>query len=55
MWNLRCDTNKLIYDTEIDPQIDRIDLWMPEGGMEVGEGYTGSLGLADANYYMQNG
>ena len=23
-----------------------------QGGMEVGEGWIGSLGLADANYYI---
>ena len=26
-----------------------------QGGMGVGEGWSGSLGLAAANYYIQNG
>ena len=26
-----------------------------QGGGEKGEGWTGSLGLVDANYYIQNG
>ena len=26
-----------------------------QGGGGAGEGWVGSLGLADANYYMQNG
>ena len=26
-----------------------------QGGELVGEGWSGSLGLADANYYIQNG
>ena len=29
-------------------------LWLPGGGGER-EGWIGSLGLADANYYVQNG
>jgi len=31
----------------------RTDLWLPRGG--VGEGWSGSLGLVDANSYIQNG
>ena len=26
-----------------------------KGGRGVGEGWSGSLGLADTNYYIQNG
>ena len=52
MWNLKYDTNGLIYKTEIDSQTQRTDLWLPKGS---GEGWTGSLGLVDANYYIQNG
>ena len=29
-------------------------LWLPRGN-EVGEGRTGSLGLADVNYYIWDG
>ena len=51
MWNLKYDTNELIYETETDSQTQRTDLWLPRG-RGVGEGCTGRLGLADANYYM---
>ena len=30
----------------------REDLWLPRGWGGVGEGRIGSLGLADANYYI---
>ena len=53
MWNLKYDTNELIYKTEADSQTQRTDLWLPRG--RVPEGWSGSLGLADANYYIQNG
>ena len=29
MWDVKYDTNKLIYETETDSQIQRIDLWLP--------------------------
>ena len=48
MWNLKSDTNELIYETETDSQTRRTDL--PRG--REGEGWTGSLGLADANYHI---
>ena len=53
-WNLNYDTKKLIYKIETDSQTWRTDLWLPEG-WGVKERWTGSLGLADANYYIQNG
>ena len=28
-WNLKQDTNKLIYETETDSQTQRTDLWLP--------------------------
>ena len=31
-----------------------VELWLPRG-KEVGAAWTGSLGLEDTNYYMQNG
>ena len=51
--NLKYDTNKLIYKPEIDSQTQRTDLCLPREGREVGEGWVGSLGIADANYYIQ--
>ena len=54
MWNPKCNTNELIYETETDSQTLRTDLWLPRG-RSVGEEWTGSLGLADANYYILDG
>ena len=31
MWNLKYDTNELIYEKETDSQTQRTDLWLPEG------------------------
>ena len=31
MWNLKNDTNELIYKTEIDSQIQKTNLWLPKG------------------------
>ena len=45
--NPNYDTNELIYETDSQPQ--RTNLWLPKG-REVGKGWIGSLGLADANY-----
>ena len=44
MWNLKYDTTELIYETEIDPQTLRTDLWLPRAGGH--RGIIGSLGLA---------
>ena len=54
MWNLKHDTNEPIYETETDPQTRIIDPLLPRE-MGVGEGRIGSLGLADANHYIQSG
>ena len=35
MWDLKYDTNELIYETETDAQTQRTDLWLP-GGRGVG-------------------
>ena len=51
MWNLKYDTNEHIYETETESQTQRTDFWLPRGRW-VGEGWIGSLGLADANYYI---
>ena len=48
MWNLKNDTNELIYKTETDSQTQRTDFGC-QGGGGVGEGWIESLGLADAN------
>ena len=54
MQNLEHDTNKLIYKTETDSQTLRTGLWLPWGWV-VGEGWIGSLGLADAtSIYRMN-
>ena len=45
------DANELIYETDTDPQTYRTDFWLP-WGREVGKGQIGSLGLADASYYI---
>ena len=52
MWNLRYDTNEPIYKTETDPQREQT-CGRKAGGW--GEGWIGSLGLADANHYIQSG
>ena len=44
--NLKYDTNELTYATDSQPQ--RTNLWLPKR-REVGKGWIGSLGLADAN------
>ena len=54
MWHLKCDTNELIYETETESHTDRTD-WRLSRGRGVEEGWIGSLGLADANYYIENG
>ena len=50
MWNLKYDTDELSTKTDTDLQIQRMDLWFPR--VEEGVGWTGSLGLVDANYYL---
>ena len=31
MWNLKNDTNELIYKTETDSQTQKTNLWLPKG------------------------
>ena len=52
MWNLKYDANE--HTLQKQTQIQRTDLWLPRG-REVEEGRIGSLGLADSNYYIQDG
>ena len=42
MWNLKYDTNELIFETETDSQAQKTDLWLPTG-RGVDESWTGSL------------
>ena len=49
MQNLKYDTNELIYQTEIDSQTLKTNLWLPKG--KSGEEQIRSVGLADTNYY----
>ena len=47
LWNLKYSTNEPIYERETDSQTQKIDYGCQGGGM--GEGWNGSLGLADAD------
>ena len=38
MWNLKYDTNELIYETGTDSQTQRTDLWLPRGWGRLGLG-----------------
>ena len=40
--------------TETDSQTQKIDLWLPRGS-DIGRRWIGSLGLASANQYIENG
>ena len=50
VWNLKYDTTEHIYKTKTDSQTYRTDFSLPREGL--GEGRTGSWGLADGNYYI---
>ena len=52
LWNLKYDTTEPIYKRDLWTQ--RTDLWLP-GGKGLGEGWSGSLGLADVSFYIENG
>ena len=47
MWNLKYDTNEIVYKTETDSQ--RTDFWLPGVGGDEGEQWTGNLGLVEGN------
>ena len=51
MWNLKYDTNELIYKTETDLQ-HREQICGCQGEDGVGEGRIVSSGLADTNYFI---
>ena len=50
MWNLKYDTNELIYETDTHTEHTCACQGEWDGG-----GQTGSLGLPDANYYIKDG
>ena len=52
IWNLKYNTNELIYKIETDSQTQRTDLWLLRV-RGIGEGWIGNLGSADANYSIQ--
>ena len=37
MWNLKYDTNELIYETETNSQTERTELWPPRWGSRGGK------------------
>ena len=49
MWNLKYDTNETTKQTHRHRE--QTCGWLPRG-RGGGEGWSGSLGLADANYYI---
>ena len=51
MWNLNSDANEFIYKPETDSQTEQT---LVAKGERVGKG-SRSLGLADANDYIENG
>ena len=54
MWNLKYNTNDLVYETETNSQTEnRLMVAEVVGGLR--QGRTGILGLADANSYTENG
>ena len=52
--NLIKGTNEFFYRKETNSWTWRTDLWLPRGEGE-GVGWTGSLGLVDANYCIWSG
>ena len=52
MWNLKYGTNELIHEPETDSQTQ--NRLVVAKGKEEGMGWTGNVGLVDANYYIQN-
>ena len=54
VWNIKYDTNELIYETETDSLTRRTVLWLPRG-RGLGEGWSAKLGLANVSYYTWRG
>ena len=51
MWNLKYGTSDCIYEAETDSDIEN-RLVVARGCGGLGDGRTGSLGLADANWFI---
>ena len=49
MWNLKYDTNEFIYKSGPGSQTEICGF---QGEQDMGKDWIGSLGLADANYYI---
>ena len=54
MWDLKNDTNELIYKTETDSQILKTNLQSPTGKGD-GEEWIGNMGLAHGHCCTWNG
>ena len=52
MWNVKYDTNELIYERKTDSDIEDRLVARGKGNRE---GWIESWGLANASYYMQDG
>ena len=52
MWNLKYDTNELIYEKETDAQTQKANLMVIKRLRGWGEREIRSLGLSDTHYYM---
>ena len=50
MWNLKNNTNKSVYKTEIDSEIQKTNLQLPKG--KGGPRQIRAIGLTDTNYSM---
>ena len=50
MWDPNYDTNEPIYETETESQTE--NRLVVAKGEEVGEGWSGMLGLADVSFYI---
>ena len=51
MWNLKYETNQSIYETETGTQGTDNPWWLPRE-TELGEKWSGGLGLADVSFYI---
>ena len=50
MWDLKYDTNELIYKTETDSQTQKTNLWLQKEKGGRGQ-INQEFGLTDTNYY----
>ena len=54
MWNVKCVLNDPTYKTETDHRHGEQTCGCQRSGAE-GVGWTGNVGMVNANYYIQNG